>query len=177
MPHTFRVPSPPSHPPSPIPVSPPPASYPHAPHPPNPATHLGDVFLADPVEAEMTEIERSGAGLRPTCDDEVGDLWGWEWSLRAVTDGRGLPPPQFPRGAPISVPPGRGRQQRRREKQSSPARSEQSCRAARRSRTLGKDRPQPSSMTVPARSSMGNFRRRKPLVPGAWSWRRQGWRR
>ena len=125
----------------------------------------------------MTEVERSGAGLRPPCDDEVGDLWGWEWSLRAVMDGRGLPPPKFPRGAPISVPPGRGRQQRRREKQSLPARSEQSCRAALRSRTLGKDRPQPSSMTVPAWSSIGNFRRRKPLVPGACSWRQQGWRR
>lgn len=42
-------------------------------------THLGDVFLADSVEAELAEVERPGAaGLRPPHDDEIGDLWGRE---------------------------------------------------------------------------------------------------
>lgn len=66
------------------------------------------------------------------------------------------------------IPPGCGRQQWRREKQSSPARSKQPCRAARSSRTLGKYRSQLSSVKVPVCSSMGNFRRRKPCVPGSW---------
>lgn len=74
-----------------------------------------------------------------------------------------------PRGPPIVVPPGWGRQQRRREKQSSPALSKQPCKAAPSSRTLGKDRPQPSSTKAPACCSMGNFRSRKLCVPsGAW---------
>ena len=57
------------------------------------ATHLGDVFLADPVEAEMAEVERPAAGPRSPRDDEVGDLWGWKQSLRAGTEGRGPPSP------------------------------------------------------------------------------------
>lgn len=137
------------------------------------ATHLGDVFLADLVEAEMAEVEWPAAGPRSPRDDEVGDLWGWKQSLKVGTEGRGPPQPE-PRGTPILVPPGRGRQQWRREKQSSPARREQPCRAIRSSRTLGKDRSQPSSATVPACNSMGNFRRCKPFTPGAWSRWQQG---
>lgn len=67
-----------------------------------------------------------------------------------------------------SLPPGRGRQQRRREKQSSPARREQPCKATRSSCTLAKERPQPSSTKAPACCVMGNFLRRKLCVLGAW---------
>lgn len=48
-------------------------SYSQGPHT---CTHLGDVILADPVEAELAEVEWPGAaGLRPPHDDEIGDLW------------------------------------------------------------------------------------------------------
>lgn len=89
-------------------------------------------------------------------------------SLRAGIGGSYPPPTLWP---PAIIPPGCGRQQWRREKQWSPARSEQPCRAARSSRTLGKDRSQLCSLKVPSHSSMGNFHRRKRGVPGAWGGR------
>ena len=35
---------------------------------------LGDFILVNPVEAELTEVERPGVGPRPPHDDEVGDF-------------------------------------------------------------------------------------------------------
>lgn len=70
-----------------------PVPHPKGPLPHPHAMHLSDVFLVDPVEAEMAEVERPGAGLRPPSDDEVGDLWGVEAITEAWHRGRGLPHP------------------------------------------------------------------------------------
>lgn len=37
-------------------------------------THLSDFILVNPVEAELTEVERPSMGPRPPHDDEVGDF-------------------------------------------------------------------------------------------------------
>lgn len=128
--------------------------------------HLGDVTLADPVEAELAEVEWPGFGPRSPHDDEIGDFCEQKSSQEGWHGGRGAMP--SPPHGPRIIPPGRGRQQRRKEKQSLPVRSEQPCRAARSSRALGKDRSQPSSLKTPACSLMGNLRRRKHPAPGAW---------
>lgn len=37
-------------------------------------TYLSDFILVNPVEAELTEVERPGMGSRPPHDDEVGNF-------------------------------------------------------------------------------------------------------
>lgn len=46
---------------------------------------LGDVILADPVEAELAEVGWSSASLRPPRDDEGGAL-SWPWQAAAVQE-------------------------------------------------------------------------------------------
>lgn len=51
-------------------------------------THPGDGILADPMEAELAEVEGRGVGLGAPLHDEVGDLW--KWGVRRV--GKGMAP-------------------------------------------------------------------------------------
>lgn len=56
-------------------------------------THPGDGILADPMEAELAEVEGQGVGLGAPLHDEVGDLW----KLGVGKVGEGMAPALSPK--------------------------------------------------------------------------------